>query len=273
MIKKIFKINIRQMALSAIMISIGIVSTSFIKIGHFELITNSIYIILGLFMPLWLALVGALLIDNLSMIIKGEVGYWFWTYALIPILIVVISFLVKLFIFKTRTRKIEMIIGITVMLILIIASILILSLQTNELSFSKVKHTSWYNHKTRDENNEEIIIRLITNIGAIIGLIIISIMFFIKVWEFHKGAKEKGYITLFIMVIIISIIIDWLYNPFATLLFYKHLGSPNLGINTFKIFMSIGIWKSLFHIAIYIPIIYSFYYVNHKLTFDEKIRY
>ena len=63
------------MTLTAILISIGIVSTSFIKIGHFELITNSIYIVLGLFMPLWLALSAAIIIDNISMVIKGEFGY------------------------------------------------------------------------------------------------------------------------------------------------------------------------------------------------------
>ncbi|MCK5807142.1 MAG: hypothetical protein KAG91_01965 [Mycoplasmataceae bacterium] len=273
MIKKIFKIDIRQMALAAMLISIGIVSTSFIRIGHFELITNAIYIILGLFMPLWLALTGALLIDNLSMLIKGEVGYWFWAYALIPALIVFISFFVKLFIFKNKTRKSEMVIGIVLMSILIVASILIFTLESEQLSFSKIDHTNWSKNTTRIENDEELVIRLVTNIGAIIGLIMISSLFFIKIWKFNKGEKEKGYITLFLMVIMISIIVDWFYNPFATLLFYKHIGSPKLGINAYRIFMSMGVWKSLFHIAIYVPIIYSFFYVNKKLAFDNKIRY
>ena len=61
-----------------------------------------------------------------------------------------------------------MAIGVILMSILIITSVLIFTLQTEQMSLDKIQHKSWYNNTHRTETDEERVIRLITNIGEMI---------------------------------------------------------------------------------------------------------
>ena len=247
-IKKSMIISPQQIALIGIIIALGMITDAYLRIGHLTFLTTTIYIFLGIYFPLWLGLVGATLIDTFSLLLRGTIGYWYWSLQIEPLIIVFFTFIFKSIFQKYMNAKLIFIITIFFILLIVITSVIVIQDQIDNFKFKKILNNG------KIETNKEMVFRIIQYYVSIMGLLFIIYILFLEIYKFKKTMNNK--ITVAIFIIAISIIIDWIYHPWATTIWmsYKIL-STEFQLQLFKTYYFIGVIKSFFHIIISIPVI------------------
>lgn len=249
-IKSSMKFNIHQIILASILVGIGIIIDSYMRIGYFTFLTMVIYIFLGISLPLWLGIISATLIDTFSLLARGVIGYWYWALQLEPIIIIMFSFLFKFIITsKINEKKILALTTLVTFIMLLMAtSIFAFIYQWDNFQLKQL-----VNKDGSIEKTENMIFRITQYYCALIGIIFILYILFIKIYKFKKDKNNK--ISILIFIIFISIIIDWIYHPLATSFW---LSSQVLNTEwkplLYKNYFSIGVIKSLIHIFISITV-------------------
>lgn len=259
-----FKVTPKQIALAGIMVSIGIVAEVFIRIGEVTFLNISIYMAIGIVLNIFLGIISVIVIDTMQMIFRGRIGEWYWSFQIEAILLVITAFIIKQLLTKIKNRNHIFYTSISLLSILIITFTTVFIIQSSELSF---EHKYIRGHL---ETDEQLATRLTQKIFSVVGIIILCLYMSFKIYKFKTKEMEKNPLVM-ITIILTIIIIDWFYHPWAV----NEWRSTVLGINwSYEVFnLSIikGIWMSAFHMALNIPIVYAFIFVNEN--FKEQNTY
>lgn len=261
-IKSYFKTSPREISLAGILVAIGIVSDSFIRINHYTFITISIYIAISLVLPLWLSIISVILIDTLQLVIRGVIGLWFWSLQIEPIIIALIASFLKYTLDKFKNKK-EVTWIVSFIIIGFIATfITILSIDYKRLYPERILISG------KLESEEDMIGRLIQKYLSLIGSIILVIFLSVKLFKFSKGIKNKNPLVLATMILIV-ILVDWIYHPWSINEWRYRVLGVDKSTELFRLSIINGIWNSSFHLSLNIPIVYSFIFVkNHFIKKD-----
>ena len=266
-LKDSMKVNIYQITLAGILIGIGVIADTFFRVGRYTFITTSIYIVIGLLLPIWLGVSAALAIDTLQLIFRGMLGYWYWSLQLEPAIIVFISFTLRFLFTSIKSKKVMQIISILFMVAIIIGGSLMIGLESEKLSVSRNYIHGRHPHF---ESDSEFTTRLIRSYISILGLIFVIAIMSNEIYKITKGKTTNRRIASLIVVVITALLFDWLYHPWAVYNWQVNsLGlAPSLEI--FKINVITGIWGSTFHIGMGIPLVAAMYYVAEHTNLNKK---
>ena len=221
-IKKQFKWSIQEIIISGFLVSIGMFIDAYLKIGNSKLMTMSIYILIGLILPLPLAIFSAFIMDSMSMLLQGLLSQWWWSMAFQPIILVIISFIIKVIFNTIKNKKIEVWINLLICLILIIGSIAYFSLYNNRFSLDLINKEKYIFQ--RNERLAQIYISLI-------GFIIISLMSFFIIFKNYKKIKHNNFFLCFSVILLSVIFIDWIYAPIAFMDFQMHSSNAYMNLD------------------------------------------
>ena len=236
----LFKVNISEMVMAAMFLAIGIIAKSYIKIGNTEFVTIPIYIALAITLPLSLSLITSILIDTLSMLFKGTIGTWWWTFTMEPVFVILISFLIFNLFKNIKEPKLNFsfLIGIIVILFSI-----------GVFYFSK------NGYKLFVTSNLE---KKVTNYISVIAFGIIIIFFttisFLQLFEKIKPSNSM----LILIIISSSIIVDILWFPFSLNNWLEHFNGHTLSTDALR---WTGFIRSFIHIFFSYPLAKGIYEV------------
>ncbi len=261
--KKIFEIS-----LGSFFLSIGILSETFIRINNLVFFSLSIYIIIGMIFALWFGIIISLLIDTFQLLLRGLLSYWFWSLQIEPPIIILITFLIKKIITNLKNEKHFMIFSLILFLILISVFIYVLIQNIDNFSFTRKIY------KSKLENNEKFLSRILVNWFTLIGFYIIFIKFIYEFYLFKIKRKSNYHFMIFIIILNVSLFIDWLFHPWAIQEWRRVILEIEYNYLLFRTSFLFGVFKSIFHIFIsitIIPIIFKVY--NEKYSFITKNKF
>lgn len=271
-IRDSMKVNIFQISLSGIIVGIGILTDTYFRIGHFVFLSTGIYIIIGLLLPLWLGILSAFTIDLLQLLLRGEIGFWFWSIGIEPGIIVLIAWSLK-FLYITMYDKNKMIIFSSLLILgVVFGGITMMITESDTFSLERMTIISQGISKieTVDARN----IRVAKKITSVIGLLfVISIILYKMILFRREKITNNGMITV-VIVIITAMLVDWVYHPFAVMLYktaplnHNGLGIPQ-NISLFRLYVISGIWHSMFHIGISFPMVAGMYFVSKNSSYNN----
>ena len=177
-------------------------------------------------------------------------------------MMILITFIFKhlIFLFKDKKNFIYFIITLLTLFI----GFSILAFITNIENFSFEKQVI----KNKLETSNNFISRLFVYYFSLIGFIFLIGLFIYQIYLFIKKKKNNEYMVIFVLILIISILIDWIYHPWAVQEWRRVVLNVEYNFLLYRTTFIKGIFKSLFHIfisLIIVPIVFKIY----KLRFTN----
>lgn len=253
-----------NISIAAILVGIGIVSNSFIRLGSTQIITTSILVSMCFVLPFALSIISAIIIDVVSLIIKGQIGFWHWSFQLEPIIIIAIVYILNYAFTFIKTKKQYNILLISCVTLICLATIITMIAYPKIFSFYR-----------GSKSCEEYVVSIVKNSLVIVSIIFI-IYFSIKVFiDVKKKKKNMQVINYFCILLISCILIDWFYHPLATKIYFKDYFYIKFNATAYGITVSKGILMSMIHIGIGLPILRSliFAYKQIESRVSNKNKY
>ncbi|KKB26969.1 Substrate-specific component FolT of folate ECF [Mycoplasmopsis meleagridis] len=225
------------------------------------------FLFYGLIFAWWKGAILALLADTLSLLLNGQIGTWYWLYAIMPVIIVTFSSFYQ-YIFK-KGKYVSIILSF---ILFILASIIMFYAINSRLEGDEVIFSKSVSKKTGQVNVKSVSIIFIYSFLSIyiaFGLIVNStfaILYFKK-----KKDKYLNYIKIFALITLAIMIFRWSIDPLIYINWYNyvHRAGPtnklkNVGSDYVVILIPIII-KSVVPIPIYIIVLSPVYEVIIKL--------
>ncbi|MCR8613303.1 MAG: hypothetical protein NC236_02370 [Mycoplasma sp.] len=243
--------NIKKISFSAILISVQLVLSIFLKIniGVSQLSLDWVfYIVYGLLFSFW-GIIPAVISDNLGQLFSGTIGMWMWEYAIITIGIVIITAGIKKILFKKN-----MWVSLS---FLIVSSILFFT--TLLINYFMGNYSKY---------NETFNFNLIVIAGTIFFITLFSLFIFSYVYKKKDSIKEILIISL--IVYINQIIFSVIWGPFAFIKYLNHLSGTVYSLSDKYIYYLIPrILKLPIENIIWTTLIYSIYKIFHLFKRDN----
>ncbi len=266
-IKLFSKISIQEITLAGFFLAIGIISDAFIRINNLVFLTFSIYILIGLIFRLFIGIIVAFLIDVFQLLLRGLLGFWFWSLQIEPVIIILITFMFKHLIFLFKDKK--NFIYFVFLTLIIFISFSIFAFITNIDNFSFEKQV----RKNKLETSQALISRLFVYYFSLIGFCFLIGLFIYQIYLFLNKKKNNEYMIIFTLILTISILIDWIYHPWAVQEWRRAVLNIEYNFLLYRATFLSGIFKSLFHIflsILIVPITYNVYKFKFK-SFSKKL--
>ena len=267
-LKKQFKWSIQEIVLSGFLIAIGMFADAYLKIGNAKLISMSIYILIGLILPLPLAVLSAFIMDSMSMLLQGMLSQWWWSMAFQPIILVIIAFSIKSLFILIKDNKIQALVSLIICIILIIGAISYFYLHSDRFSLKFIN---------KEKHSFQIHQRLAQIYISLIGFILISFVSFFIILKNYKNKNNNNFFLCFSVILISVILIDWIYAPLAFMDFQMHSSNAYMSLHgkwnqqIYETVFYTYIMRSGIHMFIcilLIPSVYSIFenssLLNHK---------
>ncbi|VEU58268.1 Uncharacterised protein [Mycoplasmopsis gallinacea] len=269
----LLRLNTFEIALSGILLGIFLivsVITHYTYLGKIGLNFEYIfYIIFAFFFRYFKGAFLAFIGDFISLMFQGAgIASWHWVYAIVPVLIVIVS---SLFFDLVRiNKKHALILGNIFVIASFSAIITVVFKQIAKKGGSPLKISSIFSFKTIDVTTLYILIALA--IVIVIGTIFVSIY---SIW---KNKPRLSYFAIaFIIVTIVVVIGRWLWGPYAYIQ-YKQFWLKDPLINLWDRYVTIMlpiIIKGLIVIPIYSIIlgslIFPMTYLYNRYIAKNKI--
>ena len=265
--KKSMKVNIFQLSLAGILLCVGVLAEGYIRVGYTTFITFSIYLTVGLILPLWLGVATGLLIDLLYLVLIGWIGDWYWTMGLEKVLIVIVGWAGQFFYSLVKSRKLTLILSVSFLLIILVGGTVAFVTKDNQLSQDHILN------RGKLETDTQFLERWLKNGFAIAGMLGISIFMILHIIHYVKGTKKSEYLATVLMAIMAAVIVQWLYHPWNVAMWYQY----KRGVSSwdhYDVWQISAMISSLFYIGISIPIVTMFWTIYKSSTyFKNKNRF
>ncbi|MCT4469697.1 hypothetical protein [Mycoplasma sp. HS2188] len=269
-IDEIFKVNVYELVLGAIFLSMHIVIIYFAKFTILRVIPVQLeylmFIFYGLIFGPFKGAILSLLGDTLVLLLTGSIGTWFWLYAIVPPLISVVSYFY--FLMFKKTKIIRFVFAYTLTIISFVLAIIIY------LKYADPNGDFKLSKKVIAPRN---IIVILIMVYAFLSLILTT--FFTILYFIYKNEKWNYYILVTSLILFISIVFRWILGPVSYIEFYNYFFAPksgklkHYGIDYIVLFVKIVI-KDLFIIPIYITVFSPVFIVTNilKEKFINNVR-
>ncbi len=214
-ISKIFsfpRLSIQKVAILGVILGLQLILARFVKfnLGPVQVSLNyAFWITYGISLELLPALILAIVSDTLVLVINGSIGTWMWEYSIIPVFIVVVSFILKSFVFNKSGKNWL----ITTLLVSIVVDLIALSI----LIINNVYDLYDFKQKVS------------TSIVVWIGFaFLVSIQAFLFTMYLKKKTNQlKTIINISVLVLLVSVITTWLWGPIAFIRYMNHMSIGN----------------------------------------------
>ncbi|VEU59090.1 ECF transporter S component [Mesomycoplasma neurolyticum] len=214
-INKYCKYTVYDIAISSIFLAIylGLIFLLRLTVLHGKLniqFEYIIFIVYGIVLGPFKGVVLAIIADTLNLLIRGLIPFWTIEYAIVPPLVVIVSWLLMFFYNKKNIKNFIILSLFVVATMTLMLSVFIFELiqpvdKTIDKTFKKIF------------NKSNITILLICFFVVFLGgLIVLSLLW----W---KTKNEIYYLIFFIIsiIFIINVIFRWLWGPFAFIKYYN----------------------------------------------------
>ena len=225
-----------NIVLTGFLVCIGMLIDAYIKIGYNSFAILPIYILVGIILPIHFGLTAGVLIDTLSQVLQGQIGGWWWSFAIQPIIIILITKVLYLIFNKKQIKP-------YIWYISLLFSILVATLG---ITYIVLNSSDFGSNKTD---------KVITAYLRVLGFAFITLWLTWMVFRFKNHENRHDKLVSLLLIVLIAILIDWFINPLSAMEW--HLNAPNAyapikswNNELFNTFIWMGIGKSLLHIFI-----------------------
>ncbi|VEU72884.1 Uncharacterised protein [Mycoplasmopsis gallopavonis] len=228
--KKHIKITINDIALSGILLALFVILTLLTKYTflrflsiNFEYVFAIVYAFLFRYIK---GIVLAFISDALSLIISGKIAFWYWGYAIVPLIIVLIS----AFAFDFYKRnKIMTVVWSNLLMILAFATLIFIfyyRLSTLQGDATEFKISKIFEIKK---------LPVVVGIALVfiywliaLSLVILSAYYIAKVKSKNanklKLDKIANFIFIFALIFVVIVISRWLWGPYVWIKYSLYIG-------------------------------------------------
>lgn len=256
--KRAFTWKPSEISIAGIMLAVGLIANIWFKIGNWHVATIAIYMFMAVSLPFGIALLTTFLIDFLTLIFTTGLGTWWWSFALGPIIVVVVSKMIFTTLNIGEKFKHKWIMPAAFAALTLIVGIVYFIVKADMLSINK----QMYHGKLETEDHKTT--RLIQQYIAIVSFAFISMLLIFNVTMLYLGKRKLFKINLFITMIATAFIFDVLYNPISIMNWY--MTAPNawlklddFNMNIYRPIVWGGIAKMFVHLFFATPILISIY--------------
>ena len=252
--KKIFDFSVFNISICSLLIVVGIIVDSYIRVGKTTMITLIVYATMAMVLPLSLSLIGGVLIDTFQLLLRGFIGAWYWSLQIEPIIIILFCFLIKNILDKFINKP-KIIMAIFIVFIILITS-LVISIFILDISIFNTNNNNLY-------KKDSDVISILKMTFFIIGLVVLYCIFAHALFLIHKN-KNANHIMYYLILISLSFLIDCLYHPFAVGVWYKKVLLIEVNHDLINYLYIKGIMNSMIHLSLGAPLLHSLMNVYEK---------
>ncbi|UUM18968.1 hypothetical protein [Mycoplasma sp. 1018B] len=211
-----FKISVFEMCLMGIILGAHLTFDFISRFTIAKLLPINIEIIFaiiyGLIFSYFKGALLAFLADTLIILITGQIGTWYWMYAIIPPLIAILSALI-LKLFKIN-RTTGVIFSYIVFFITIASVIYFIIDRFNEGKTISLNRTYF------STNTSLILVIIFVSLYGLIGLIVNSI--FLVLYKKTKREFYMNYFIIFTLVSITIVLFRWIFGSYTWINYYNY---------------------------------------------------
>ena len=270
-IKRAFIWRTSEITIAGLLLAVGLIANIWVKIGNWHVATIAIYMFMAISLPFGIALLTTFLIDFLTMVFTTGLGTWWWSFALGPILVVIIAKM--LFTTLNIGEKLERkwIIPLAFSILITICGIVYFSVKSDMLSTDKMLYHGKF------ETSEKQTTRLIQQYLSLVSFIAVVALLFVNTWKIYSNKKKLFKINLFLAMLVTAFLFDVIYNPLSIMEWYINAPNAWFKLDEFNttIYRPIvwgGIAKMFIHILFATPILVSIF-ISYKYIPSFKDRW
>ena len=262
-IKSNLRLKVSEIALSGIFIALWLVSRRFLSINLGIMTIGITYvwmILISLTTRPILGIFTLLIGDTLSLLITGSIARWMLIYAVIPLIIYLITYCFKKFIFNSKEKT---------WWITILLSTAIIFLTTFFVSLLNQDFVK------RPKFNPDIDIDFSSFVSEITIWTVFAVMAFSQIvlliiYYLKRNKKIKLFLSVYSLVSLTIVITIWLIGPIANILYLNRFSDKNTNYwNSYNIFLIARILKTIVILPFYTIVIFPIYQVS-KIIFKTE---
>ncbi|QZE12410.1 hypothetical protein [Mycoplasma sp. Ms02] len=240
----------------------------------FKVNTEFIFnILMGAFLGPIFGPITAALADTLGLVVAGNIGSWYWAFAITPVLITFTSKIFFKFLFKKDNKSLYFMIAASYAA-LMLATIVI----TKQIAISIEEEKQITLARIFNFNK---VPRSFVLVALIASYVVLTSLIILVVLPNRNNQKTQEYFKIFFLILFLVVVFNWIYGPYRYINFYNYRLShgilkkgalKNYG-SDYLLWMSNYLIKSLITIPIYTVIMVSLLYpIKHFQKHFDTIR-